>query len=191
MAIAVPAAYSFARFRFRGRRDLLFWLLTNRMVPPITALLPLYLMMSSLKILDTWAALILVYLIINVPFSVWMMKGFFEEIPSELEEAALVDGCSRWQAFIRVVVPIAIAGLAATATFSFIFAWNDFIFALILTGYKSKTVMVGIAGFWSSIDLRWTLLAAAGSVYLIPPFTVAMVFRKYIIRGMTFGAVKG
>jgi len=190
LLLGLPAAYSFARFKFRGRQDLLFWMLTLRMVPPIVVVLPIYLIWRKLGLLDTWIGVAIVYLTFNVPFTIWMLKSFIQEVPSTLDEAAMVDGCSRIQAFLRVVLPLCAPGLAVTGVFCFIFSWNEFLFALILTSRDAKTLTVGALDFWTNVTVQWNTIAAISTVALIPPMIVSYIFSKYLVKGMTLGAIK-
>ncbi len=183
-------SYVLARFRFKGRDNLAFWVLSLRMLPPIAVILPYYLIFRNLRLLDTQFSLILVYVTMNFPFAVWMMKGFFEEIPIEYEEAALVDGCTQFKAFLRIALPIVRPGLAATAVFTLIFSWNEFLFALILTGESAKTLPVGVTGFVTFEGVKWGLLAAGGIFIIAPILTVSFFIQKHLIRGLTFGGIK-
>jgi multiple sugar transport system permease protein len=183
-------SYVLSRFRFKGRDNLAFWVLSLRMLPPIAVILPYYLIFRNLRLLDTQLSLVIVYITMNFPFAVWMMKGFFEEIPIEYEEAALVDGCTRFQTFLRIALPIVRPGLAATAVFTLIFSWNEFLFALILTGEGAKTLPVGVTGFVTFEGVKWGLLAAGGIFIIAPILAVSFFIQKHLIRGLTFGGIK-
>lgn len=183
-------AYALSRFSFRRRDDLAFWVLSLRMMPPIAVILPYYLLFMNLKLLDTHLALIIVYFVINFPFAVWMMKGFFKELPIEYEEAALVDGCTRLQVFIRIVMPLIRPGLAATAVFAFIFSWNEFLFALILTGERVKTLPVGVTGFITFEGVKWGLLAAGGIFIIAPVLILSLLIQRHLVKGLSFGGIK-
>jgi len=189
LVIGVPAAYAFARFNFRGRRDLGFYVLSTRMAPGISVIVPLYLLFMQLRLLDTHVALIITYLIFNLAFVVWIMKGFFREIPTDVEEAAMIDGCTRLQAFSAITLPLAAPGLAATAIFCLITCWNEFFFALILTGMRSQTLPVSITGFISHQGIHWGQMAAAAILISIPVLVFAMLIQKHLVRAMTFGIV--
>jgi len=160
------------------------------MVPPIVVVLPIYLIWRKLGLLDTWIGVAIVYLTFNVPFTIWMLKSFIQEVPSTLDEAAMVDGCSRIQAFLRVVLPLCAPGLAVTGVFCFIFSWNEFLFALILTSRDAKTLTVGALDFWTNVTVQWNTIAAISTVALIPPMIVSYIFSKYLVKGMTLGAIK-
>ncbi|MBP8933781.1 MAG: carbohydrate ABC transporter permease [Candidatus Atribacteria bacterium] len=184
------AAYALARFKIGGE-NLAFWILSIRMMPPVASILPLFLFFRTLKWLDTYQALILTYSLINVPFVVWMMKGFFEELPHELEEAALVDGCGRLGAFIKIAIPLVTPGLVATALFCFMFSWNEFIFALILGRSRVTPITVNISGLIGGHEILWAEISSASIMASIPIIILAMFLQRYLVRGLTLGAVKG
>lgn len=184
------AAYSLARFKFKGSDNIAFWMLSIRMMPPVVAVIPLYIIMRNLRLLDTPWCLVMAYLTINLPFVVWMMKGFFEEIPREIEESALVDGCSTFEVFRIIALPLAAPGLAATGIFTFIFSWNEFLIALILTGTKSVTLPVGMIGYMKETGINWGYMTAGGILALIPVIIFALFAQKNLIKGLTMGAIK-
>lgn len=184
------AAYSLARFRFKGSDNITFWMLSIRMMPPVVAVIPLYIIMRNLRLLDTPWCLVIAYLTINLPFVVWMMKGFFEEIPREIEESALVDGCSTFEVFRIIALPLAAPGLAATGIFTFIFSWNEFLIALILTGTKSVTLPVGMIGYMKETGINWGYMTAGGILALIPVIIFALFAQKNLVKGLTMGAIK-
>ena len=189
--IASPAAYSIGRFNFRGRGPISFWILTMLMLPPVVVILPFRIIVQRLNLYDAHLGLIIAHMSFIIPFFIWMMRGFFQEIPEELEDAALVDGCTRFMAFRKIILPLAAPGLAATMIICAIFSWNEFLFALILTGKTAKTAPVGITGFLSFERIIWGKLCAGGAIIAIPPILFAFIAQKYIIRGLTFGAIKG
>jgi multiple sugar transport system permease protein len=194
LVLGTFAAYSLARFRLPYNLDsrLSMWILSTRMFPAIVTAVPLFLMMRDLRLLNTKAALIIVYTAFNLPFVVWMMRGFFDEVPRDLEEAALVDGDSRMGALFRVVLPLVAPGLAATAVFCLIVSWNEFLFALVLTQTDaSMTLPVGIAGRVTQYEIKWGVMSAAGAVAIVPILVFAMAMQKYLVRGLSMGAVKG
>jgi multiple sugar transport system permease protein len=190
LLVGVPAAYAFARFRFRGKEQLAFFFLSARMTPAIAVVLPFFLISRDLGLLDTHLILILAYTTFNFGFVVWLLRGFFAEVPPEIDEAALVDGCSRAGAFVRVVLPLAAPGIAAAAIICFIFAWNEFLFALVLTSLNAKTLPVAAAGFVTDRLVLWGNLCATAVVIFVPVMIFAAVARKHLVRGMTMGAVK-
>ena len=189
MLIGTTAAYAMSRFKV-GTKNLLYWFLGIRMLPPIVASIPLFLFAASARLIDTYFILPVLYLTMNLPFVVWMMKSFIDEIPVEIEESALIDGCSHLGALVRVVVPLAAPGLVATAVFCFIMAWNEFLFAMIFTRTQAITLPVGISGFITEEQIFWGYITAAATVAAVPPVVFALVFQRYIVRGLTFGAVK-
>lgn len=194
MAIGTCAAYSLARFRLPGRANehLSFWVISTRMFPPIVTMAPLFLIMRGLGLLNTIPALVIVYTGLNLPFVIWMMRGYFEELPIELEEAAMVDGDSRLGALWRVMLPLAAPGLAATSVFCLITCWNEFLIALILTQTDaSMTLPVGIAGQVTQYEIRWGAMSAAGVVAMIPIVAFGMAVQRYLVRGLSLGALKG
>jgi multiple sugar transport system permease protein len=195
VCISVPigtlAAYGLARTRARHSRSLLFGLLAVRMFPQILLAIPFFVMARTLNLIDSYWMMILAMVAINQPFTVWLMRSFFLDVPVELDEAALIDGCNRWQAFRLIVLPTVRPGLAVTALFSALLAYNEFLFALILTGSRTKTLPVAIAEYGGE-DISYWSLSAAGAIGIMLPvvlFTIAV--QRNLIRGLTFGAVKG
>lgn len=194
------ASYSFARYDV-GRGHIMFFILTTRMFPAIAVILPYFIIFRGvgrtaigqfLNIgLDTTGALIITYTMFNLPFAIWLMHSFFQEIPLELEDSARLDGYSRFQVFYRVVLPLAAPGIAVTAIFSLIFAWNEFLFAFMLTRDVARTITVGVAGFWTQRGILWGPLSAAATVCVVPMLVFALVLQRYFVRGLTFGAVRG
>ncbi len=184
------AAYSLARFRFKGADDIAFWILSVRMMPPVAAIIPIYIIMRNLRLLDTPWSLVITYLTFNLPFAVWMMRSFFREIPREIEESALVDGCSIFRSFRSIALPLVAPGLAATGILTFIFSWNEFLFALILTGSKAVTLPVGITGYMKETGINWGYMTAGGALALIPVILFTILAQKHLVKGLTMGALK-
>ena len=194
LTIGTAAAYALTRFRlpYGLERRLSLWILSTRMFPAIVTAVPLFLMMRDLRLLNTKASLIIVYTAFNLPFVVWMMRGFFAEVPRDLEEAALVDGDSRLGALVRVILPLVSPGLAATAVFCLIVSWNEFLFALVLTQTDAAmTLPVGIAGRVTQYEIKWGVMSAAGVVAMMPILVFALAMQRYLVRGLSLGAVKG
>ena len=194
MLAGTLAAYALARFRLPRRLDrrLALWILSTRMLPPIATAIPLFLMMRDVRLLNTRASLVLVHTALNLPFVVWMMRGFFQEIPRELEEAAMMDGDSRLGALRRVILPLVAPGLAATAVFCLIVSWNEFLYALVLTQTDAAmTLPVGIAGRVTQYEIKWGVMSAAGVVAMLPILVFALAVQRYLVRGLSLGAVKG
>jgi multiple sugar transport system permease protein len=183
-------AYGLARFKFRGSENLSFWILSIRMMPPVATIIPIYIIMKKVRLLDTPWALIIIYLSFNLPFVVWMMKGFFEDIPRAIEESALIDGCSEFAVFRKIALPLVAPGLAATAVLIFIFSWNEFLFALILTGTRAVTLPVGIIGFMKETGINWGYMAAGGMLALVPVVIFTILVQKHLVKGLTMGALK-
>ena len=192
LVLGVLAGYSFARLQFPGRTPLMIMYLGSRMVPGIVLIVPLYLTIKTYGLLDDVAALIVTYLTFTLPFTIWLLKSYFQGIPRELEDAGLVDGCTWPKMVLRVLLPAAMPGLTAAAMFAFMTAWNDYLFAVILTSsMASKTVPVVVAGFATDVTTERTLMAAGGVLAVIPPLVLAFIFQRLIVQGLTAGAVKG
>jgi multiple sugar transport system permease protein len=185
------SAYSFTRFRYRGSTFLPLFYLVVRMVPRISLVLPFYVILTQLQMLNTRTALILSYTTFALPFGIWMMIGFLKELPIDLEEAAAVDGCNRWQILTKVVIPLAAPGIATTAIFAFLLGWNEFLFSLILAGPESRTLPVMVAGFETDRGIRWGQLSSAAVSIMLPVVAVALFLQRHIVKGLTMGAVKG
>ena len=190
VVVGVPAAYSFARFR-TGGENLSFWVLSTRMFPPVASALPLFLVFKVLHLLDTHWALILANTIFNLPFVIWLLKGFFEDLPVELEEAAVIDGTTIFGAFRRIALPLVGPGLVVTALFSFIFTWNEFMFALLFTRRDVRTLTIIVPSLVGGHEILWGQVAAVGVVAIIPNVLLAMLLQRFLVRGLTLGAVKG
>ena len=194
LIIGTIAGFALARFRYPGNTKfhLSFWILSTRMMPPIVTIVPLYVFFSFLNLLNTKTALVIAYTGFNLPFVVWMMKSYFAEIPTDLEESAMVDGDTRMGAFIRVILPLARPGLAATAIFCFILSWNELLFALIITETTSaNTLPIGIAGRITQYKVEWGEISASGFAACVPIIIFAFIVQRHLVRGLSFGAVKG
>lgn len=188
LLLGVPAAYVIARYKMAKANTAI---LTARLLPNISILLPFYFIFSKLQMIDTYGVLIVSHMILSMPLIVWIMVGFFNDIPKELEEAAIVDGCTRQRCFMDVILPISTPGLVTCSTLSFLGSWNNFQFALILSGEKTRTLPVSLQYFVSGADIRWGRMLAATIVVIVPTIILTMVLQKYIVQGMTAGAVKG
>ena len=194
VAIGTLAGYALARFRYPGNMKfhVSFWILSTRMIPPIVTILPLFIFFMFFDLIDTRASLVIAYTGFNLPFVVWMMKGYFQEIPRELEESAMVDGDTGFGAFWRIVVPLARPGLAATAIFTMILSWNELLFALILTDTKgAQTLPSAVAGRVGVLHIDWAEISAIGIVALLPLLIASFVVQRHLVRGLSFGAVRG
>jgi multiple sugar transport system permease protein len=190
VTLGLLAAYAFSRYEIPGEGDLLFFILSTRMLPAVVVTIPIFLMYRAAGLYDTHIGMILLYTAFNLSFSVWLLKGFIDEIPKEYEEAALVDGYSRLQAFRKIVLPQAVTGIAATAVFCLIFAWNEYAFALMLTGDKARTAPPSIPSMLGVGGIEWGSIAAGSLLFLIPVVIVTFALRRYLLRGVTFGAIR-
>ncbi|MGH3319008.1 MAG: carbohydrate ABC transporter permease [Streptosporangiaceae bacterium] len=192
LTVGTLGAYAYARLRFPFRRTTLIVFLTTYMVPPIALVIPMYLIMARLHLLDTKAALIVVYCSFITPFVLWIMSNFFSTLPPDLEDAARVDGCTRLGAMLRVMLPLAKPGLLATLLFGFLLCWDEFLYALIFTSsLRSKTITVAIAEFSGRHSVDFGLVAAGGILAALPPVIIAVLFQRYLLGGLAAGAVKG
>jgi len=183
-------AYGFSRFKIAGKDDWLFFILSTRMLPPVVVAIPMFLMYRVFGMTDTHVGLIILYTAFNLSFSVWLMKGFMDEIPREYEESALIDGYSRMQAFFKIVLPEAVTGIAATSVFCFIIAWNEYAFALMMTNRRAQTAPPFIPSQVGSGLIDWTTIAAGTVLFLIPVAIFTFVLRNHLLRGVTFGAIR-
>ncbi|MDH5538972.1 MAG: carbohydrate ABC transporter permease [Rhizobacter sp.] len=190
MFLGTLCAYSLARFR-TGGAHLANWIISQRMVPPIAVVFPIFLLYVWFRAVDTYAGLILLYTAFNLPYVIWMMRGYILDIPIALEQAALVDGYNRWQVLFKVVFPMCRAGLFATAVFTFVFAWNDFLFALVLTRTEVVTYTVQVTHYFGGQSNFWGKISAMSMLGTLPIFIVVGFLQRYLVRGISLGAVKG
>jgi len=190
MSLGSICAYSLARFA-TGGRHLANWIVSQRMIPPIAVVFPIFLLYVWFGLVDTYVGVILLYTVFNLPYVIWMMRGYILDIPRALEESALVDGCNRWQVIWRVVLPMCRAGLSATAIFTFVFAWNDFIFALVLTRTEVATYTVQITHYFGGQSNFWAKISAMSALGTVPIFVAMAFMQRYFVRGISLGAVKG
>jgi multiple sugar transport system permease protein len=190
VGLGLFAAYAFSRFEMPGKDDLLFFILSTRMLPAVVVTIPLFLMYRQLGLHDTHAGMILLYTVFNLSLTVWLLKGFIDEIPKEYEEAALVDGYTRFQAFYKIVLPQAATGIAATTVFALIFAWNEYAFALMLTSEAARTAPPAIATMQGRGGIEWSAIAAGSLAFLIPVVIITFALRRHLLRGVTFGAIR-
>ncbi|MBK8045900.1 MAG: carbohydrate ABC transporter permease [Anaerolineales bacterium] len=194
--LALFATYALSRWRLQGSDNIFFWTITNRMGPPAAFLLPLFLIFTQVfriggySLFDTHAGLILVNCLFNLPFAIWLMKGIMDGIPIELDEAGLVDGAGRWTVLLRIVTPLVAPGLAITFILSWIFSWNEYLFAATLTSVQARTITTGLAEFVSVTGTNWGEMAAVAIVAIMPALVFLIFVQKYIVTGLTFGAVK-
>jgi len=190
VAMGTLTAYGFSRFRLPGEQDWLFFILSTRMLPPVVVAIPMFLMYRAVGLVDSHLGLIILYTAFNLSFSVWLMKGFIDEIPKEYEEAALVDGYTRLEAFFKIVLSQAVTGIAATAVFCFITAWNEYAFALMMTNRRAQTAPPFIPSQLGSGITDWTAIAAGTFLFLLPAAIFTFLLRKHLLRGVTFGTIR-
>jgi multiple sugar transport system permease protein len=194
--LALFATYALSRYKLVGKENIFFWTITNRMAPPAVFLLPLFLLYTQTfaiggwKLYDTRLGLVLLYCVFNLPFAIWMLKGIVDGIPKELDEAAMVDGCNTWQVLTRVILPLARPGLAVTAILTWVFAWNEYLFAATLTSVQARTITTGLAEFVTVTGTNWGQMAATATLTLLPALLFLGLVQRHIVAGLTFGAVK-
>ena len=189
--VTALSAYGFSRFRFRGKAAIMLVLLGTQMIPPVTNIIPLYITMLRLDLLDTVTALCLVYSALNIPFSVWILKSYFDSIPASFDEAAMIDGANRLYVLFRILFPLSLPGIAAASLYVFIQCWNEFYLALVLTStLKSRTIPLGLFSFQASYDIQWNLLCAASMVAMLPIIALFVVLQESFVSGLTRGAFK-
>jgi multiple sugar transport system permease protein len=191
MLIATPAAYALARLRFPGKRTSGFYVLATQMLPPVGLIIPYYLALQKAGALDSYGGMILIYLTFSLPFAIWLLVSYFEDVPLEMEEAALLDRAGRWGAFWHVVLPQVRGGLAVTTIFVFLNAWNEFLFAVVLGGNNVRPVTVAMFNFISVEQTQWARLAAGAMVAMAPVIVIGLLAQRHIVKGLTVGAVKG
>ncbi|MBL8589911.1 MAG: carbohydrate ABC transporter permease [Methylobacteriaceae bacterium] len=192
LLVAIPAAYALAKIRFRGRDASIYAILTTRVIPDIALVVPFFLFIRNLGLLDTLASLIITYLAVTVPFSVFILTNYFEGLPDELDKAARVDGCSRLQTLLHVYVPLSLPAIVAVILFAFLASWNEFLLALMFTQTpNSQTLPIIVASFTSDFTISFSFINAAGVLAIIPPVLIALLFERYLVSGLTAGAVKG
>jgi multiple sugar transport system permease protein len=191
LLLGVPAAYALSRAGLQADKGIVLWILTTRMAPPIAFAIPFFLTYRYLGLIDTLLGLVIIYLTFNLSLVIWMMRTFFDGLPRSLEEAAEIDGAGPWGAFLRITLPLAGPGLATTAIFCFLFAWNDFFFALVLTRSQAQMAPVAIVNFMNYEGWEWGKIAAGGTMIMLPVVAVSLLVRRYLIRGLTAGALKG
>jgi multiple sugar transport system permease protein len=190
IALGAPAAYALARFEFGAKRELWFWFITNRMISPIVLALPVFTMARQLQILDTQLVLVLIYLTFTLPIVVWICTDQFRSIPMDLEQAARLDGASQFTIFLRIYVPLGLPGIAVSGIFSFIFAWNELLYALVLTRRDAITGPVVATSFMAGYELPWGKIMATGTLIVLPVVVFALLVSRHMIRGLTMGATK-
>ncbi len=192
LVIGILAAYGFSRYKFPGSKTLLMSILFTRILPRVTLIVPFYVTLRNLRLLNTFPGLILIYLMVVMPISVWLLKGFFDNVPYEIEEAAIVDGCTPLGLLLRIILPISTPAIAAVGMYTFILAWNEFLFALLVTTDRTtRTISVGLAFFIDEAGIHWGPLMAASILMSIPAIVVFTISQKLLVKGLSEGSVKG
>lgn len=189
VGMGTMASYGFSRFTFKGNRFMSLMILASRMVPPITLAVPFFLLMMNIGLLDTYASLIIAHTSFNLPFVIWLTLPFFKSIPKSYEDAALIDGCNRLQTFVRIFLPLVKPGLVVAGIFSFIFSWNDFLYALILASSDLRTAPVAVSGFMGQYGPQWGPMTAGGTIILLPVLVFVLILQRHIIHGLAFGGI--
>lgn len=194
VAIGSMASYSLSRFQFKwlifSNKDIAFWIISQRLFPPIAIVIPVLILFRVANLLDTKQGMIIIYTAFNLPFAIWLMKDYFETIPKDIEEAAIVDGCSRFQAFVRIVIPLSYPGFITSFLFCFVMAWNEFLFALILTFQKAQTIPLIIAGQSSQRGVEWWNISVLAIITILPALLITVIIQRKLISGLTFGAIR-
>jgi len=190
LIIGIPAAYAFSRFRFRAQRFLFFWILTTRMAPPFCIVIPMFILWNKLGLIDTHICLIVMYIGFDLAFVVWLMKGFFDKVPKEVEENAQIDGSSLFQTMRKISLPLVKPGIVASAFISFLFNWNEFLMGVIFTREAAKTVQAGLVGFVGFSAISWGELAVGALIAAIPAMIIGLALQRHIVTGLTLGAIK-
>jgi multiple sugar transport system permease protein len=190
LLLGTPAAYCLSKYNFRFKQDIAFFVLSTRFVPPIAVVIPFFVLFRQAQLLDTRLSLIIMYIFMNLALVIWMLKGFFDEVPTELQESARVDGCTQIGAFVRIALPLAAPGIAAAAILCLLMSWNEFLFAVIFTAKVAKTAPVGVYSFVTFREIVWGSLAAAGIITTIPILIFTLLVQKNLVRGLTAGAIK-
>jgi multiple sugar transport system permease protein len=190
VSIATLASYALSRMRFNGQHHFVLWILSTRMMPPVAVAIPMFFIYKQFGLLDSYTGIIIVHALMNLPLAVLLLKSFFDDIPTEIDEAALIDGASRWLIFRKIVAPMAIGGIAATAVLCFIFSWTEFLFVLTLTQTGLKTVPVVSSTFVTSTGTAWGNMAALGVGAMVPAFIFILLVQKNLVRGLTLGSLK-
>jgi len=190
MPFSILSSYAISRFEFKGKKFITLFYLSLFFGPPVAYLIPYFLIVSRIGLAETYLSMILIYQTFAIPFSILIMKGFFDEVPVEIEEAAMVDGTDRLGALIRVVIPISLPGIIVSSLFAFTFSWNNAVFPLVLSGYTTKPLPIGTFNFFATTGVAWNNIAVTSVITMLPPMIIFMVLGKYIVRGLTFGAIK-
>ena len=191
LPFSIAAAYALSRYRLRAKAFLMMWYISLLMAPPVVFLIPYFIVMSKLQLRGTYPSMILISQTITIPFSIWLLKSFFDEVPVDIEEAAQVDGANWYQALTWVTLPLSLPGIIVTSMFAFVFTWNNVIFPLVLSNQRTATLPVGTLNFFATTGVTWNYIASTAVITMLPPMIIFLVLGRYIVRGLTFGAVKG
>jgi multiple sugar transport system permease protein len=191
LPFSVPAAYALSRYPLKGKKHIMLWYLGLLMAPPVAFLIPYFVLATEIGLAGSYLIMVLVMQTLTIPFSVWLMKSFIDEVPVELEEAARIDGAAWYTIMLRITLPIVRPGLIVTSMFAFVFAWNNTAFPLVLSSRSTATLPVGTLGYFATAGVTWNYIAAAAVIAMIPPMVIFLVFDRYVVRGLTFGSVKG
>jgi len=191
LPFSLSAAYAFSRFNFRGKKLLLLWYLGLFLGPPIVFLIPYVIIMSKFGLVGSYLSMVIVYQTFTIPFSILVMKNFLDEVPIEIEEAAMVDGASRMVVMLRIMIPLALPGIIVASMFSFVFSWNNAVFPLVLSDRLTKPLPVGTLNFFATTGISWNKIGITSLITMLPPMFLFLAFEKYLVRGLTFGALKG
>jgi multiple sugar transport system permease protein len=191
LPFAMAAAYAVSRFHMRAKAGLMMWYISLLMAPPVVFLIPYFILMSRLRLRGTYQSMIIISLTITIPFSIWLLKSFFDDVPVDIEEAAQVDGASFLQALLRITLPLSLPGVIVTSMFAFVFTWNNALFPLVLSNQRTSTLPIGTLNYFATTGVTWNYIAATAVVTMLPPMIIFLVLGRHIVRGLTFGAVKG
>lgn len=191
LPFSVPAAYALSRFKIKRKKFLMLWYLSLLMAPPVAFLIPYFILMTNIGLAGTYLSMVLVMQTLTIPFSIWLMKSFIDEVPREIEEAARIDGASGLTIMFRVILPLVMPGLIVTSMFAFVFAWNNAAFPLVLSSQSTATLPIGTLSYFTNTGVTWGNIAAAAVVAMLPPMVIFLIFDRFVVRGLTFGAVKG
>lgn len=191
LPFSISAAYALSRFRLRAKRFLMLWYIGLLMAPPVVFLIPYFIFMTRLKIRGTYLSMILILQTLTIPFSIWLLKSFIDEVPLELEESAQVDGANWWRTLFHITLPLALPGIIVTSMFAFVFSWNNAIFPLVLSKQSTSTLPIGTLNYFAIAGVTWNYIAATAVIAMLPPMIIFLVLGRYIVRGLTFGAIKG
>jgi multiple sugar transport system permease protein len=191
LPFAISAAYALSRYHLRSKRFLMLWYISLLMAPPIVFLIPYFILMNRIGWTGTYQSMVVIMQTITIPFSVWLLKSFIDEVPKDLEEAAVIDGANWFQTLTRITLPLTVPGIIVTSMFAFVFSWNNMVFPLVLSRHGTATLPIGTLNYFATTGITWNYIAATAVVAMLPPMIIFLLLGRYIVRGLTFGAVKG